>query len=351
MNALHQSLLDQWVEQESSDLHMKAPNPPFWRVHGTLVRVPGFDAMTEEQVRTFARALVGEDDFRKFIDCNELDAARTLPNGRRIRINLHIQSGGVGLALRLLPCDFFPLHSLGIPARICDEICALKQGLVLVTGATGSGKSTTLASFINQINETRPSHIVTIEDPIEYRHCTKKALITQREIGADTVSFAEALKRVLREDPDVVLIGEMRDAETMDAALTLAETGHLTFATLHTSTAIQTVTRLIGAFPTNRQEQVRTQLAASLRYVLCQQLPPNLDGDGRLLAAEILVATPAVLSLIRENRLHQISSAMQTGMQLGMITMNQMLEQLVREGKISRETAREYSPDCETLEL
>jgi len=351
MNDLYQKILDHWVEAESSDLHIKAPNPPFWRIHGVLVPMPGLEPMSEARVRDFARDLVGKDPYQQFEKDHELDMALTLSNARRIRINLHIQNGGVGIALRLLPCDFFPLHSLGLPARVCDEICGLKQGLVLVTGATGSGKSTTLASFINQINETRPAHIVTIEDPVEYRHNTKQALITQREVGADTASFGEALKRVLREDPDVVLIGEMRDAETMDAALTLAETGHLTFATLHTSTAVQTVTRLIGAFPASRQEQIRTQLAASLRYVICQQLLPNMDGDGRLLAAEILVATPAVLSLIRENRLHQISSAMQTGMQIGMLTMNQALAQLTKQGCISRDTAVEYSPDHETLEF
>lgn len=351
MNELYQKMMNQWVEAESSDLHLKAPNPPFSRIHGVLTPMPGFVPMDEEQVQGFARDLVGEEKYCRFEARHELDMALTLSNGRRIRINLHIQNDGVGIALRLLPCDFFPLHSLGLPSGVCDEICSLKQGLVLVTGATGSGKSTTLASFINQINETRPAHIVTIEDPVEYRHSTKRALITQREVGSDTASFSEALKRVLREDPDVVLIGEMRDAETMDAALTLAETGHLTFATLHTSTAVQTVTRLIGAFPASRQAQIRTQLAASLRYVICQQLLPNMDGDGRLLAAEILVATPAVLSLIRENRLHQISSAMQTGMQIGMLTMNQALEQLVRQGRISRETAIEYSPDRETIEL
>jgi twitching motility protein PilT len=351
MNMLYQQMLDNWVEEESSDLHLKAPNPPFWRIHGNLVPMPEYNPLTDEQVREFACELVGEETFRIFLECNELDAAITLENGRRIRINLHIQSGGTGIALRLLPCAFFPLSSLGLPVKICEEICSLKQGLVLVTGATGSGKSTTLASFINEINETRRTHIVTIEDPVEYRHQTKKSLITQREVGKDTVSFAEALKRILREDPDVVLIGEMRDEETMDAALTLAETGHLTLATLHTGTAVQTVTRLIGSFPANRQEQIRTQLAGSLRYVICQQLLPNRDGDGRLMAAEILVATPAVLSLIRENRIHQISSSMQTGVHLGMTTMNQALQHFVREGKITTETAREYSPDRETLEL
>lgn len=351
MSELYQQLLDHWVDEESSDLHIKAPNPPFWRVHGAVVPMPGFAPMNEQQVRAFAQFLVGEEAFREFVAARELDAAQTLSNGRRIRINLHIQKEGVGLALRLLPCNFYPLHSLGLPARVCDEICSLKQGLVLVTGATGSGKSTTLASFINQINETRAAHIVTIEDPVEYCHETKRSLVTQREVGRDTATFGEALKRVLREDPDVVLIGEMRDVETMDAALTLAETGHLTFGTLHTSTAVQTVTRLIGAFPASRQEQIRTQLAASLRYVICQQLLPNRARDGRQLAAEIMIATPAVLALIRENRLHQIRSAMQTGLNLGMVTMNQRLEQLVAESKISREVALEYSPDREAIEL
>lgn len=338
-------LLDTWVASDSSDLHLKAPNPPFYRLHGRLIPLPGFAALTESDVRLVAKTLVGEKIYDQFKETHELDAAKTLDNGRRIRINVHVQSGGVGLALRLLPATFFPLDSLGLSLPVCRAICHLHQGLVLVTGATGSGKSTTLAAFINEINHTRDGHIITVEDPIEYRHVTDKCLITQREVGDDTASFAEALKRILREDPDIVLVGEMRDCETMRAALTLAETGHLTFSTLHTGTAIHTMTRIIGAFPANEQEQIRTQLAGVLRYVICQQLIPLKEGGGRCLAAEVLAGTSAVLSLIRENRIHQIASAMQTGTHLGMCTMNQSLKALVADGRIDRATALVLSPD------
>ncbi len=319
-----QQLLDTWVQQESSDLHITPPNPPFWRIHGDLRPMPDIDPMTEDDVVTLTRLLVDATDYQAFMATNELDCATTLPNGRRIRINVHRQMGLTGLALRLLPQDFYPLEGLGLPKQVCQDICALKQGLVLVTGATGSGKSTTLASFINQINTTRTGHIVTIEDPVEYKHSTKRCFVTQREIGADTASFNEALRRILREDPDYVLIGEMRDPETIRAALTIAETGHLTFGTLHTSTAVHTMTRIISSFPAAEQDQIRTQLAGSLKHVICQQLIPH-PTKGRQLVAEILVSTPAVQALIRENRLHQIPSIMQTARDAGMVTMEQAL--------------------------
>jgi len=339
---LNKELIDKWVAADSSDLHIKAPNPPFWRIHGDLRRVPGFAPMSDDDVRDFTLHLVGDAGLREFQRENELDTAITLPCGRRVRINLHVQLGSPGLALRLLPNDFLPLSALGLPVKICEEICSLKQGLVLVTGATGSGKSTTIASFINQINATRTGHIVTIEDPIEYRHTTKGCLITQREVGRDTASFKEALRRVLREDPDIVLIGEMRDLDTIRAALTIAETGHLTFGTLHTSTAVHTITRIISSFPAEEQEQVRMQLSGSLKYVLCQQLLPSADGNGRYLAAEVMVATSAVQSLVRESRIHQIPSAMQTGVDMGMRTLNQSLDDLVASEKITNEKANEY---------
>lgn len=329
------AMFDAWVAQESSDLHITAPNPPYWRIHGKLVPVPDFPALDEADVDYLTRALVGEAAYQTFRNENELDMAKTLRNGRRIRINVHRQMGLTGLSLRLLPCEFYPLDSLGLPEMVCKDICSINQGLVLVTGATGSGKSTTLASFINEINMTRTGHIVTIEDPVEYRHSSKKCFVTQREVGNDTASFDEALRRILREDPDYVLIGEMRDTETIRAALTIAETGHLTFGTLHTSTARHTMTRIISSFHASEQEQIRTQLAGSLRYVICQQLFPTLNGKGRCLAAEILVATPAVQALIRENRLHQIPSAMQTSSSVGMVTIEQSIQSLKQQGKIS----------------
>jgi twitching motility protein PilT len=263
---------------------------------------------------------------------------------------MYMQQKEIAWALRALPSEFMSLEQLGLPPQIYHNACALKKGLVLVTGATGSGKSTTLASMINQINETRECHIFTIEDPVEYLHFNKKAFISQREIGEDTESFHEALRRVLREDPDVVLIGEMRDRITMQAALTLAETGHLTFATLHTNEAIQTVTRIIGSFPANEQDQIRTQLATNLNLVISQQLIPWDNGKGRSLSAEILVATPAVKAMIRENKIHQVASAMQTGSQYGMLTMNTAIKDLYLSGRIGKDTAMSWSIDKEDMQ-
>jgi len=308
----------------------------------------GAEPFDEDMVRILTKELVGIKKYDEFMLNSELDMAIPYKNAR-LRVNLYMQQKTISWALRALPCDFFPLNKLGLPARICETVCTLQKGLVLVTGATGSGKTTTLASIINRINEARECHIFTIEDPVEYRHFNKKAFVSQREVGDDTDSFSEALRRVLREDPDVVLIGEMRDRATMQAALTLAETGHLTFATLHTAEAIQTVTRIIGSFPANEQEQIRTQLATTLSLVISQQLVPWDDGNGRSLVAEILVATPAVKAMIRENKIHQIASAMQTGFQYGMRTMNTSLKELFSAGLIGADTALAWSIDKEDM--
>ena len=292
---------------------------------------------------------MGESRFNRFVNTHESDSAVSLPSGERIRINASIQRGNMAMAIRLLPAKIVPLEQLGISRRIISHICSLRHGLVLVTGATGSGKTTTLASFIDELNSTRQAHIVTIEDPVEYLHESKCSYVTQREVGSDTESFSEALKRSFRQDPDIVLIGEMRDLETIRSALTLSETGHLTFGTLHTSEAFQTIIRIIGTFPPSEQERARLVLATTLRVVICQQLLPRADGNGRVLATETLVVTPVVRALIRENKLHQIPAVIKGGSDLGMGTMNQSLAKRVREQAITQDTASLFSPDREDL--
>jgi twitching motility protein PilT len=342
-------LLNSFIDSGSSDLHISANEPPYYRIHGSLVPMPNFAALDMETITALTKELIGKAKYDEFLRNNELDMAVSYKE-TRLRINIYMQQKTISWALRALPSEFYPLDKLGLPIQICEKACTFHKGLVLVTGATGSGKSTTLASIINKINENRQCHIFTIEDPVEYRHFNKKAFISQREVGDDTTSFNEALRRVLREDPDVVLIGEMRDRITMQAALTLAETGHLTFATLHTAEAIQTVTRIIGSFPANEQDQIRTQLSSTLQIVISQQLVPWDNAEGRSLAAEILVATPAVKAMIRENKIHQISSAMQTGSQAGMKTMNKALYDLYISGKIQADTALEWSIDKEDMQ-
>lgn len=342
------ALLDRFGESEASDLHLTAGGAPYLRLHGEIVPLENFPAVNAEDLEKLTRELVGEEAFTRFLRENELDVAADY-RGDRLRINLYRQQGAIAWSLRRLPAGFFPLEDLGLPPAVTDLACTLRHGLVLVTGATGSGKSTTLASIINEINATRRCHIFTIEDPVEYLHRNLKAFVSQREVGSDTASFAEALRRVLREDPDVVLIGEMRDLTTIRAALTLAETGHLTFGTLHTASAVDTVTRLIGAFPANEQDEIRVQLAATLSLIICQQLIPWSRGGGRSLAAETLVATPAVRALIRENKVHQLGSVIQTGQQLGMRTMNMSLNALYAAGMVDAARALEWSPNREEM--
>ncbi len=341
-------LLAGFKDAESSDLHLTSGGFPYIRLHGDLHVLPDFPAVSEAEMEKLTIELVGRDNYDRFKAENELDIAIEF-DGDRMRVNIYRQQKQIAWALRLLPSRFFPLEQLGIPLQILKSACTMQKGLVLVTGATGSGKSTTLASIINEINRTRDCHIFTIEDPVEYRHFNQKAFISQREVGTDTASFEEALRRVLREDPDVVLIGEMRDQTTMRAALTLAETGHLTFGTLHTSEALQTVTRIIGAFPANEQEQIRTQLATTLNLVISQQLVPWSNGRGRSLAAEIMIGTPAIRAMIRESKIHQITSSIQTGQQLGMRTMNMSLAELVKQKVIDADRALEWSLDKEDL--
>ncbi len=337
------------VDRGASDLHLAAGNFPLLRIHGDLHPLDGSTALTDAAVRGMIHDLVGEERLGEIEEALEFDGSFALPSGHRIRINVYVQNETLAAALRVLPSDFFPIEQLGLPEGVCSQIVALHQGLVLVTGATGSGKTTTIASLVNEINRTRPLHIHTIEDPIEYVHVSNRAFVTQREVGRDTGGFAEATRRSLRQDPDVVVIGEMRDTETMATALTLAETGHLTFATLHTSNAVQTISRVISAFPAEQQSQTRTRLATTLAFVICQQLIPNAHGEGRSLAAEVLVVTPAVRALVRESKTHQLRMTMQTNYDLDMRTMNQALHALVNEGRIARDTALGYSDDKQEL--
>jgi len=281
----------------------------------------------------------------------ELDFSYTLPDRGRFRVNMYKQKDAVGAAFRLIPFEIKSLEALGIPPAV-REFATMPRGFVLVTGPTGSGKSTTLAALIDYANRTREEHIMTVEDPIEFLHEHKKCLVNQREVGTDTTSFNQALKHVLRQDPDIILVGEMRDLETISVALTAAETGHLVFATLHTQDAAQTIDRVIDVFPPHQQQQVRQQLAGALQGVVCQTLCKTLDGKGRVVATEVLVVTPAVRNLIREGKTHQIYSAMQAGQQHGMHTMDQHLAKLVREGRITYEAGIEkchHLPDYNKL--
>ncbi len=331
-------LLKQTFDLGGSDLHLSVGSPPQVRVDGHLRRLDGPD-LTADVTKGLAYSVLTDLQKRQFEETWELDLAFGLRGVGRFRCNVFNQKGAVGAVFRLIPERIRALEDLGLPP-VLGQLSDRPRGLVLVTGPTGSGKSTTLAAMIDRINQARPAHILTIEDPIEYLHTHKRALVNQRELHADTRGFTAALRAALREDPDVVLIGEMRDLETMEAAMKLAETGHLTLATLHTNSAAQTVTRIIDAFPSHQQAQVRTQLSLVLEGIVCQSLLPRASGQGRVAALEILVATPAIRNLIREDKIHQIYSSMQSGQEkLGMQTMNQALARLVERRIVSREVA------------
>ncbi|MGH2794206.1 MAG: type IV pilus twitching motility protein PilT [Actinomycetota bacterium] len=327
---------------------MTAHTQPTVRVHGALMRLEEYPILQPAEIRRMLYAILTQRQREKLENDLELDVSYSLPGRARFRLNVYFQRDAMGAAFRAIPHDVRPLEDLGLPPRV-GEFARLTRGFVLVTGPTGSGKSTTLAAIIDVINRQRPDHIMTVEDPIEYLHRHKTAIINQREVGTDTKSFANALKHVLRQDPDVILVGEMRDLETISVALTAAETGHLVFATLHTQDAPQTIDRVIDVFPPHQQQQVRVQLASALQGVVCQQLLPTADGNGRVLSVEILVATPAVRNLIREGKTHMIYSSMQAGGKFGMQTMDQSLADLVKAGKISFETALERCHNAEDL--
>jgi twitching motility protein PilT len=341
-------LLKATLELGGSDLHLSIGSPPQVRVHGHLQRLDQ-PVLTPDVIKSLCYSVLTDAQKKKFEETWELDLAFGLRGVGRFRCNVFNQKGAVGAVYRLIPERIKPLEELGLPP-VLSELADRPRGLVLVTGPTGSGKSTTLAAMIDRINQQKPAHILTIEDPIEYLHNHKTALVNQRELHADTQSFSMALRAALREDPDVVLIGEMRDLETMEAALKLAETGHLTMATLHTNSAAQTITRVIDAFPAHQQAQIRTQLSLVLEGVVCQALLPKASGSGRVAALEILVATPAIRNLIRDDKIHQIYGTMQTGQEkYGMQTMNQSLARLVDKRVITRDVAFATSSNRDEL--
>jgi len=338
MNFDFSDILIKVVEQKASDLHLTAGAPPMIRQKGSLVALEGMPKLTPTDTREIIYAILNSSQRQRLETDWQIDFAYSVPGHGRFRVNTYFQRGTLGAAFRLIPSETVPLEKLGMPAVI-RTFAKKPRGLVLVTGPTGSGKSTTLASIINEINETRDEHILTIEDPIEFLHSHKRCIVNQRELGADAQSFALGLKAALRQDPDVILVGEMRDMETIGTALTAAETGHLVFATLHTQDAPQTVDRIIDVFPPSQQGQVRAQLAIGLQGIVTQTLIPTADGVGRCVAAEVLVPTPGVRNLIREGKTHQIYSLIQTGGQHGMQTMDASLAGLVREGRITMAAA------------
>jgi twitching motility protein PilT len=324
----------------ASDLHLTANMPPTVRLHGALRPMEDVGRLDNNTLRDMVFGILPQAQRERFEAEHELDTSHTIAGVGRFRVNIAMQRGTVAAALRPIPHEIPEFTSLGLPDSI-RSFCELRRGLVLMTGPTGSGKSTSLASLLDIINRSKPLHIVTVEDPIEFLHVHKRSIISQREVGADTVSFSEALRRVLRQDPDVILVGELRDLETISTALTAAETGHLVFATLHTQDAPSTVDRIIDVFPPNQQDQIRIQLASSLQGVVTQQLIPTADGQGRCVAAEVMVCTPAIANLIRGAKTHQIYSLMQTGGQYGMQTMDQSLALLVKQQVITRALAED----------
>jgi twitching motility protein PilT len=341
-------MLTTLVRAEGSDLHLTVGAPPTIRIHGSLRSLPGYGRMTPADTAMIVRAAVNDEQWARFDLNNELDFAYSIEGVSRFRVNLYTQRGSSGAAFRAIPHEIRPLEELGVP-EVVSRFAQLPRGLVLVTGPTGSGKTTTLASILDLANRTRTDHIVTIEDPIEFLHPHKKCLVNQREVGADTASFASALKHALRQDPDIILVGELRDLETTSTALTAAETGHLVLATLHTQSATQTIDRVIDIFPVHQQQQIRAQLSMGLQGVVTQALAPRADGSGRTIVTEIMTATPAIRSLIREAKVHQIPSFIQSGAADGMNSFDQHLAQRVKQQLITLEQASLLCHSAEEL--
>ena len=339
-------LLLEVISRRASDLHLSAGARPTVRVRGRLIQLEEYPVLTPVQTREVVYSVLTNDQRQRLETDWQIDFAYSIPDRARFRVNAYFQRSAVGAAFRLIPAELSSIDELGLPPAV-HEFTRRPRGLVLVTGPTGSGKSTSLAAMINEINESREDHIMTIEDPIEFLHSHKRCLINQRELGTDATSFAAALKAALRQDPDVILVGEMRDLETIATALTAAETGHLVFATLHTQDAPQTIDRVIDVFPAHQQGQIRVQLAVALQGIMTQQLLPTADGSGRVVACEILVPNAAIRNLIREGKTHQIASVMQTGAATGMQTMDAALVALIRAGKITQALAesRSSTPD------
>jgi twitching motility protein PilT len=342
-------LLRKMTEMGGSDLHLSTNSAPQVRVNGHLSPLPGFAPLSPSDTKRLAYSVLTDAQKHRFEENLELDFSFGLKGMSRFRANLFNQKGAVGAVFRAIPYEIKTFDALGLPPVVAD-LCKKPRGLVLVTGPTGSGKSTTLASMIDKINIDRHDHILTIEDPIEFLHNHKNCVVNQREVAADTHSFADALRTALRQDPDVVLVGEMRDLETIEMALRIAETGHLTFATLHTNSAYSTINRIIDVFPSAQQSQVRTQLSLVLEGILCQSLLPKASGDGRVMALEILVPNAAIRNLIREDKIHQIYSMMQTGQdKFGMQTFNQSLATLYHKRQITLEVALQRSSNVDEL--
>jgi twitching motility protein PilT len=333
-------LLVALVDRGGSDLHLTAGIPPSIRVHGEITALDEFPVCVPDDLQKMLYSIMTQKQREQFENELELDMSYSIPGKARFRVNIFQQRDAIGSVMRVIPFEILPLETLGIPEQV-SNFAYLPRGFVLVTGPTGSGKSTTLASIIDLVNRNRAAHIMTVEDPIEFLHNHKRSVVNQREVGTDTHGFTEALKHVLRQDPDVILVGEMRDLETIQIALTAAETGHLVFGTLHTQDAPQSVDRIIDVFPPHQQEQIRVMLAGALQGVVCQTLLKTADGKGRTVAVEIMTATSAVKNLIREGKTHQLYSAIQAGAQHGMVAMDQSLAQLVKMGKVTYDAALE----------
>jgi twitching motility protein PilT len=341
-------VITRMTEQRASDIHLSPGFPPAIRVRGRIVPLEDYAPISAQETRDTVYSLLNDDQRKRFESRKQLDLAYAVPGVARFRVNCFFQRGSISAAFRRIPHEIPRLEELGVPA-VLEEFTRKPRGFVLVTGPTGSGKSTSLAAMLDIINREREEHILTIEDPIEFLHQHKRCVVNQREIGADAEDFSQALTSALREDPDVILVGEMRDLQTMSTALTAAETGHLVFATLHTQSTAQTVDRIIDIFPGEQQAQVRMQLSIGLQGIVTQQLLPTADGSGRVVACEVLVPTPAVRNLIREGKTHQIYSAIQTSGSLGMQTMDAHLAQLVRMGRITRSLAEQRASVPEEL--
>jgi len=343
------TLLEEMARFKASDLHLTAGVPGMFRVDGELVPSKESGVLTPDQTQRLAYSALNDEQKKTFENKNELDFSFGVKGLARFRANCFVQRGVVSMVVRMIPFQVTPFESLGLPNSVLG-FSDLPRGLILVTGPTGSGKSTTLASLIDRINQEKPLHIVTIEDPIEFMHNHKRCIINQREIGADTHTFADALRHILRQDPDVILLGELRDRETVETCLRVAETGHLAFATLHTNTAVETISRIVDFFPADQHHQVHSQLAFVLKGVVTQALLPRNGEAGRVVASEVLVCTPAVSALVREGKIHQIYSLMQAGQKFGMQTMNQSLMQLLHRKEITFEDALARCPDPKEFE-
>ena len=342
-----ESLLEECVKRNASDLHLQYGLPPILRIDGVLLPIAGIPALTEDALKSLIFTTLDDDQQKILLKDKEFDYSFAFGDIARFRVNAFHEKGRLAAAFRLIPNQIKTIDELGMPA-IVETFANYPRGLVLVTGPTGSGKSTTLAALVHKINHEKSTHIITIEDPIEFTHKSERSVIAQREVHYDTFSFAAALRSVLREDPDVVLIGEMRDLETIQAAITIAETGHLVFATLHTNSAAQSIDRMIDVFPAHQQPQIRSQLSNILMAICSQRLVPAIGG-GRVVAAEIMVANSAIRNLIRDGKTHQIDTAIQTGAEQGMQTMDRTLVKLIQTGVISYDAAREYAVDINEL--